>query len=109
VAESFFATLKVELVDDASWATRQAARAALFEYRGLLQRAAAPFVARVSQSACLRASTRTTTAGSLTQVSIKPGQDQAGESAMSLFTPLRQRTVNTVPSPDRRGRLIRRL
>lgn len=32
VAESFFATLKVELVHDARWATRQAARAELFEY-----------------------------------------------------------------------------
>src|SRR5256885_5304977 len=32
VAESFFATLKVELVHDAAWATRAAARAALFEY-----------------------------------------------------------------------------
>jgi transposase InsO family protein len=32
VAESFFATLKVELVHDASWATRQTARAELFEY-----------------------------------------------------------------------------
>jgi putative transposase len=32
VAESFFATLKVELVRDASWTTRAAARAALFEY-----------------------------------------------------------------------------
>lgn len=32
VAESFFATLKVELAYDADWATRQAARAELFEY-----------------------------------------------------------------------------
>ena len=32
VAESFFATLKVELVHDAAWATRAAARADLFEY-----------------------------------------------------------------------------
>jgi transposase InsO family protein len=32
VAESFFATLKVELVHDASWVTRQVARAELFEY-----------------------------------------------------------------------------
>jgi putative transposase len=32
VAESFFATLKVELVHDASWATRQAAGTELFEY-----------------------------------------------------------------------------
>ena len=32
VAESFFATLKVELVHDAAWATRAAARTALFEY-----------------------------------------------------------------------------
>ena len=32
VAESFFATVKVELVHDATWATRAAARAALFEY-----------------------------------------------------------------------------
>jgi putative transposase len=32
VAESFFATLKVELVHDETWATRAAARAALFEY-----------------------------------------------------------------------------
>jgi putative transposase len=32
VAESFFATVKVELVHDATWATRAAARAGLFEY-----------------------------------------------------------------------------
>ena len=32
VAESFFATLKVELVRDAAWATRATARAELFEY-----------------------------------------------------------------------------
>ena len=32
VAESFFATLKVELVHDATWATRAAARTELFEY-----------------------------------------------------------------------------
>lgn len=32
VAESFFATLKVELVHDATWVTRAAARAELFEY-----------------------------------------------------------------------------
>jgi putative transposase len=32
VAESFFATLKVELVRDAAWATRAAARSELFEY-----------------------------------------------------------------------------
>ena len=32
VAESFFATVKVELVHDATWGTRAAARAALFEY-----------------------------------------------------------------------------
>ena len=32
VAESFFATVKVELAHDARWATRTAARTALFEY-----------------------------------------------------------------------------
>jgi transposase InsO family protein len=32
VAESFFATLKVELVHDAAWATRTTARTELFEY-----------------------------------------------------------------------------
>jgi transposase InsO family protein len=32
VAESFFATIKVELVHDATWATRAAARAELVEY-----------------------------------------------------------------------------
>jgi transposase InsO family protein len=32
VAESFFASLKVELVHDATWSTRTAARAELFEY-----------------------------------------------------------------------------
>ncbi len=32
VAESFFATLKVELVHDALWPTRAAARGAVFEY-----------------------------------------------------------------------------
>ena len=32
VAESFFATLKVELVHDATWETRATARTELFEY-----------------------------------------------------------------------------
>jgi len=32
VAESFFATLKAELVEEADWPTREAARAAVFEY-----------------------------------------------------------------------------
>jgi putative transposase len=32
VAESFFATLKVELVHDVTWATRAVARAELFDY-----------------------------------------------------------------------------
>ncbi len=32
VAESFFATLERELIDDADWHTREAARAAIFEY-----------------------------------------------------------------------------
>ena len=32
VAESFFATLKGELVDEADWGTREEARAAIFEY-----------------------------------------------------------------------------
>jgi transposase InsO family protein len=32
VAERFFATLKVELVHDAAWTTRAAARTELFEY-----------------------------------------------------------------------------
>jgi putative transposase len=32
VAESFFATLKRELADDANWATREEARTAVFEY-----------------------------------------------------------------------------
>jgi putative transposase len=32
VAESFFASLKRELADDAEWATRDEARPAVFEY-----------------------------------------------------------------------------
>ena len=48
VAESFFATVKVELAHDARWATRAAARTALFE----------PFGARVSQSSGLRTGVR---------------------------------------------------
>ena len=32
VAESFFATLKTELVHDANWSTRAEARSAIFEY-----------------------------------------------------------------------------
>jgi len=32
VVESFFATLKRELVDDADWATRDDARTAVFEF-----------------------------------------------------------------------------
>ena len=39
VAESFFATLKVELVHDAVWTTRAAARTALFEYLELFYNA----------------------------------------------------------------------
>ena len=39
VAESFFATLKVELVHDAAWATRAAARTELFEYLELFYNA----------------------------------------------------------------------
>jgi putative transposase len=39
VAESFFATLKVELVHDVAWATRAAARTALFEYLELFYNA----------------------------------------------------------------------
>jgi transposase InsO family protein len=39
VAESFFATLKDELVHDAVWATRAAARTALFEYLELFYNA----------------------------------------------------------------------
>jgi len=38
VAESFFATVKVELAHDARWATRAAARTALFEYIEVLSR-----------------------------------------------------------------------
>jgi transposase InsO family protein len=38
VAESFFATLKVELVRDAAWATRATARAELIEYLEVLSR-----------------------------------------------------------------------
>jgi len=38
VAESFFATVKVELVHDAAWETRAAARSALFEYIEILSR-----------------------------------------------------------------------
>ena len=39
VAESFFATVKVELVHDAAWETRAAARSALFEYIEILSTA----------------------------------------------------------------------
>ena len=39
VAESFFATLKVELVNDAARATRAAARTSLFEYLELFYNA----------------------------------------------------------------------
>jgi transposase InsO family protein len=55
VAESFFATLKVELVHNAAWAT---------------------FGARVSQPPGLRATVGSRSIGSLTQVSTKSGQVQ---------------------------------
>ena len=38
VAESFFATLKVELVHGVTWATRVGARAELFDYLEILSR-----------------------------------------------------------------------
>src|SRR5438034_10959254 len=44
--------------------------------RGLLQRAAAAFGARLSQPAGVRAAARTGSGGNLTQVSTKPGQVQ---------------------------------
>src|SRR4029453_6498773 len=49
VAESFFATLKVELVHNVAWATRAAARTELFAYLELFYNgAAAAFCARGS-------------------------------------------------------------
>jgi putative transposase len=60
VAESFFATLKVELVHDAAWGTR----------------AAAAFGAGLPQSPGIRAAAHTRSTRNLTQVSTKPGQVQ---------------------------------
>jgi len=39
VAESFFATLKIELDHDAAWPTRAAARRAVFDYIALFYNA----------------------------------------------------------------------
>ena len=50
VAESFFATLKVELVHAASWATRAAARAATFDYLEISRRRAEPDEPEISPS-----------------------------------------------------------
>src|SRR5439155_10867607 len=49
--------------------------------RGLLQRAAAAFGARLSQPAGVRAAARTGSGGNLTQVSTKPGQVQSASQA----------------------------
>ena len=84
VAESFLTTLKVELVHNAAWATRAAARAELFEYLEL-HRPAAAFGARVSQPAGLRAPLRSPSIGSLTQVSTKPGQVHSGSGSVSVW------------------------
>ena len=62
VTESFFGTLKTELVHHERYATREAARQSLFEvHRSVLQSSASPFVAglrkpgRVPRNSCLAA------------------------------------------------------
>ena len=76
MAESFFATLKVELVHDATWATRATARTELFEYLEVFYNGAATsFGAWLPQPSSVRAAARTRSTGNLTQVSTKPGQD----------------------------------
>jgi Integrase core domain len=77
VAESFFATLKVELVRDATWATRARARTELFEYLEVFHNGQR----RHSTLGYLspRAFEQTASTASideLTKVSTKPGQVQ---------------------------------
>jgi hypothetical protein len=74
--------VKVELAHDARWATRAAARTALFEYIEVFYHGQRRHSARVSQSPGLRAGVHATTAGSLTQVSTKLGQDQGAVGGM---------------------------
>jgi transposase InsO family protein len=70
VAESFFATLKVELVHATTRATRAAdARRAVRRSGGLLERAAATFSARRFQSPDVRATPRTRSGGNLPAMS----------------------------------------
>jgi transposase InsO family protein len=77
VAESFFATLTVELVRDAAWVTRAIARAELFEYLEVFynrRRRHSAFGTRLSQPASVRT---TGNSGPLTQVSTQSGQVQS--------------------------------
>jgi len=50
VAESFFATLKTELANNADWHTREQAHGNLSLYRDVVQPTAAAFAARLSLS-----------------------------------------------------------
>ena len=77
VAESFFATLKVELVHDARWATRAAARTALFDYIEVFyNRQRRHSSLGLPQPAGLRAPVASAAPGGITQVSTQPGQVQ---------------------------------
>src|SRR4030095_2891979 len=78
VAESFFATLKVELVHDAAWTTRnRGAHRTVRIPRALLQRVAATFGARLPQPPSVRAPAGPRSTGNLTQMSNKPRQLQS--------------------------------
>src|SRR6059036_3778132 len=75
VAESFFATLKVELVHEATWATRAAARTELFDYLERFYNGQRPHsVLGYLSPRGVRAAALPRSAGNLTQVSTKPGQ-----------------------------------
>jgi transposase InsO family protein len=76
VAESFFATLKVELVHDVTWATRAGARPDLFDYLRSSTMRSVVIVPALPEPPGLRAPVGAG-AGSVTQVSIEPGQVQA--------------------------------
>jgi putative transposase len=77
VAESFFATVKIELVHDAAWATRAAARTELFDYLELFYNGQRRHSALGYLSPRAFERRREQAVLDLTQVSTKPGQVQS--------------------------------
>jgi transposase InsO family protein len=75
LAESFFATIKRELLDTRSWPSRAAARTAIFDFiEGLVQLAPAPQQPRLPKSRRIRDRTRSLTTTPM--VSVKAEQAQ---------------------------------